>query len=114
MTIVESAFTRLIALSRKMMMNNIAIFTKKIKKESVKQTIMKYIRTKRHGVCKVINEDDYTISYENKDVVGCMDKDAYKLQQADTIEQLCDELIIYDEENWTREFITIDFYNKTY
>lgn len=55
---------------------------------------MKYIRTKLHGVCKVIKEGKYTISYENKYVVGSMDKDASKIQQADTIEELCDSFVV--------------------
>ncbi len=56
MTIVESAFTKLIALSREMMMNSIVSSTKKMKKERVKQTIMKHIITK--GNIYEVNEDE--------------------------------------------------------
>lgn len=78
---------------------------------------MKYIRTK-DGIYEVIKEDSIWV-----DCVGslqrimkcqcCFKKHAI-IKQADTIEELCDELIIYDKEQCIREFITIDFYNKTY
>lgn len=56
---------------------------------------MKYIRTKEYGVCKVINEDKNTLSYENSYVVGVLWKDDYKdkIQYGDTIEELCDEIV---------------------
>ena len=57
---------------------------------------MKYIRTKEYGVCKVTNEDKHTLLYENSYVCGCLWKDDYKdqIQQAATIEELCDEIVI--------------------
>ena len=60
---------------------------------------MKYIRTKEYGVCKVINEDKHTLSYENSYVCGCLWKDDYKdqIQYADTIEELCDEFACVDK-----------------
>lgn len=57
---------------------------------------MKYIRTKDHLICKVKNEDERTISYENSWESGCLWKDSYKngeIKQADTIEELCDEFV---------------------
>ena len=56
---------------------------------------MKYIRTKKYGVCKVTNEDKNTLSYENSYVCGCLWKDGCKdkIQYADTIEELCDDKV---------------------
>ena len=56
---------------------------------------MKYIRTKNYDICKVINEGNHTLSYENSHVCGCLWKDTYKdqIQYADTIEELCDEFV---------------------
>lgn len=56
---------------------------------------MKYIRTKDHWICKVKNEDERTISYENSWESGCLWKESYKdkIQYADTIEELCDLFI---------------------
>ena len=57
---------------------------------------MKYIRTKEYGICKIIDEYKHTLSYENSYVCGCLWKDNYKdrIQYADTIEELCDGLIV--------------------
>ena len=63
---------------------------------------MKYIRMKDHLICKVKNEDERTISYENSWESGCLWKDSYKngeIKQADTIEELCDEFVIVGT-NW--------------
>ena len=53
---------------------------------------MKYIRTKEHLVCKVINIDDRIISYDSPYVNGVLWKEDFKgkYKIADTIEELCD------------------------
>ena len=69
---------------------------------------MRYIRTKDYGVCKVMSEDKNTLSYENGCVIGCLWKDSYKdqIQYADTIEELCDEFVLYDSKDMINTFIS--------
>ena len=55
---------------------------------------MKYIRTKDGRIGKFYQEQSFTITCS----LGCIDKDNI-LNQADTIEELCDEFVLIDGEN---------------
>ena len=54
---------------------------------------VKFKNRKRESIFAITKEDDKIISYENNEISGCFWKQDVDYQQADTIEELCDEFV---------------------
>lgn len=62
---------------------------------------MKYIRTKDGKICeKIKNSTPFTILVKWQKMTFPIDKTSNLLKQADTIEELCDEFVVYTPCNY--------------